>query len=70
MATIVAEIDRKRILCRVKAEVLSKKFQIIHENPMLTVAKHKDDIEKVIRNLISRMRFEEDGSILIRYDDF
>ena len=69
VATIAAEMNKRRILCRVPLDVLRKKFKACAETPMDAVAEHRAAIQAAARKLIESRAFEEDGSILIRQRD-
>jgi len=69
VATIAAEMNKRRILCRVPLDVLRKKFKASAESPMDAVAEHRAAIQAAARKLIESRAFEEDGSILIRQRD-
>ena len=69
VATIAAEVDGKRVSCRIKIEDLKKKFQFFSSEPMQMVTKYRTEIEAAARDLIVRMKYEDDGSIMIQYGD-
>lgn len=69
VATIAAEVDGRRISCRIKIRDLRKKFRFYPDEPMQTVTKYRSAIESAAKNLIDKMKFEEDGSIMIHYSD-
>lgn len=66
MATIAAEMNKRRILCRISLDVLRKKFKASTETPMQAVAENRAILQEAARKLIEAKAFEEDGSILIR----
>jgi hypothetical protein len=66
VATIAAEVNKRRILCRVSLDVLRKKFKASPDEPMLAVAENRLLLQDAARKLIEAKSFEEDGSILIR----
>jgi|GEM_PF-636800 len=70
VATIAAEVDKERVLCRISLETLIKKFGASAEEPMRSVAQHRPMIQDAARKLLDNQVFEEDGSILIRARDF
>ena len=70
MATIAAQIDKRRILCRISMDVLKAKFRASPEEPMSAVAKNRSTLQAKARILIEKQAFEEDGSIVIRSKDF
>lgn len=65
-ATIAAEVNKRRILCRISLDVLRKKFKASTEAPMQAVADNRAILQEAARKLIEAKAFEEDGSILIR----
>ena len=69
VATIAAEQNKKRILCRISMEVLKKKFRASEENPMQAVAENRSVIREAAKKLIEGRRFEEDGSIVVSAAD-
>ena len=69
VATIAAEVDGRRVLCRISMALLQEKFDASTEEPMLAVREHRELIEAAARNLIEKVAYEEDGSIMIRARD-
>jgi len=69
MATIVAEVDKKRILCRISLKILRLKFGVSEEEPMKFVAMHRTSIQEAARKLIEAEAYETDGSILVEGSD-
>ena len=69
VATIAANVDKKRVLCRVSLDVLQKKFQATNQDPMLSVAENRSILQDSAKELIENNKFEEDGSIVIRMKD-
>lgn len=69
MATIVAEVDKKRVLCRISYDSLRTKFGVPDDKFMQTVAKNRTDIQEAAKRLIERDSFEKDGSVLIKIGD-
>lgn len=68
-AILVADVDKKRVLCRVSLPTLREKFDASEEDLMPLVAKHRDAIHAAARQLIDREIFEADGSVLIQPQD-
>ena len=66
VATIAAEVNGRRVLCKISVELLKERFHASAEEPMRAVAENRLAIEAAARNLIERVAYEEDGSILIR----
>ena len=69
VATIAAEQNKKRILCRISMEVLKKKFRASDDDPMRAVADNRLVIREAAKKLIEGRRFEEDGSIVVSASD-
>jgi hypothetical protein len=69
VATIAAEINKQRILCRISLDVLRKKYKASVEAPMDAVADNRAALQAAARKLIEAKAFEEDGSIRIRMRD-
>lgn len=69
VATIAAQVDQRRVLCRISMEVLQKKFQASADEPMRAVAENRSVLQAKARLLIENEAFEEDGSIVIRSKD-
>ncbi|MGZ8214262.1 MAG: DUF1488 domain-containing protein [Methylosarcina sp.] len=69
MATVVAQVDKKRVLCRISYESLRTKFGASDDKFMQSVAQHRTDIQEAAKRLIERDDYEVDGSVLIRTDD-
>jgi hypothetical protein len=69
VATLAAEFAGRRVSCRIRITDLAKKYQIAADEPMKSISEYRPQIEEVIKKLIDRKSFEEDGSIMINYDD-
>ncbi|MGR9106775.1 MAG: DUF1488 family protein [Gammaproteobacteria bacterium] len=69
VATVAANIGKKRILCRISLGILRDKFGATEENPMQSVIEHRTTIQQAAKILIENERYEEDGSIMIRARD-
>jgi DNA-binding XRE family transcriptional regulator len=65
MATIAAQFNKQRVLCRISQETLREKFGASEEDPMQSVAQHRIAIQKAAVMLIENETYEEDGSVLI-----
>lgn len=70
VVTIAAEVDKRRVLCRISLGSLKDKFGSSEDEPMCFVARHRLAIQEAARRLIENETYEEDGSILIRTRDF
>jgi len=69
VASIAAQVDQRRVLCKISMEVLQKKFQASADEPMRAVAENRSLLQAKARILIEAEAFEEDGSILLRSKD-
>ena len=69
VATIAAEVNKKRVLCRISLKILRDKFGDSEEEPMHSLALHRMAIQEAARKLIESEDYEEDGSVLIRARD-
>ena len=69
MATIVAEVDKRRVLCRISFESLRTKFGVSDDKFIQSVAQHRIEIQDAARNLIQRQNYQDDGSVLIQIGD-
>ena len=69
VATIAAQIDKRRVLCRISLDVLKAKFRASPDEPMSAVAKNRSTLQAKARVLIENEAFEEDGSIVLRAKD-
>lgn len=69
VATITAEVDKRRVPCRVSMEVLQEKFAFFADEPLRAVAQNRSILQASSRMLIANEAFEEDGSIVIRSAD-
>ena len=69
VATIAATVGGRRVSCRIKLYDLKKKFHIFLDEPMQSVTDHRIEIENAARKLIDQKAFEDDGSIMIGYND-
>lgn len=68
-ATIAAQYRGRRVSCRVKFKDLKKKFRRSPDQPMQLVTECREEIETAARKLIGKKEFQNDGSILINYQD-
>lgn len=69
VATIAANVDKRRVLCRISLEVLQKKFHASSDEPMQSVADNRSLLQEKAKILIENEKFEDDGSIIIRLSD-
>lgn len=68
--TVAADVDKRRVLCRVSLDILRDKFGESKKEPMQFVSQHRVAIQEVARTLIEGGVFEEDGSVVMRAGDF
>ena len=69
VASIAAQVDQRRVLCKITLEVLQKRFQASVDAPMRAVAENRALLQAKAKILIEAEAFEEDGSILLRSKD-
>lgn len=69
MATIAADIDGRRVLCRISSADLRKKYRESIDEPMQLVREYRSELETAAKALIENESFEQDGSIVIKYRD-
>ncbi len=69
VATIAAQVNKRRVLCRITIEILQEIFHASKEKPMQAVVENRPAIETAARKLIENKAFEDDGSIIIRRTD-
>ena len=69
VATIAAQVDQRRVLCKISMETLQKKFRASEDEPMRAVAENRSVLQAKARMLIEKEAFEEDGSVIIRTKD-
>ena len=69
VAILAAEVNNRRVSCRVSLAILQSRFQASADEPMLSVAKNRTTLQAAARKLIEKLAFEEDGSIVIRSKD-
>lgn len=69
VATIAANVDKRRVLCRISLDVLQKKFHASSDKPMQSVADNRKLLQERAKILIENEKFEDDGSIVIRMND-
>ena len=69
VATVAAEVNKKRVLCRISLEILRDKFGASVEEPKQSIAQHRTAIQEAARKLIENEVYGEDGSVLIRAHD-
>ena len=65
LATIAAQVNKQRVLCRISQKTLTDRFGASRDTPMQSVAQHRIAIQEAAKTLIENNSFEEDGSILI-----
>lgn len=70
VATIAADVSKRRVLCRISLQVLKRRFGASEDAPMECVALHRSVIQEAARCLIETECFEEDGSVVIDGESF
>lgn len=70
VATIAAEVNKKRVLCRISFALLQNKFDASLAFPMDSIRTNRSLIEDAARRLLVKGAYEDDGSIVIRVKDF
>ncbi len=70
VASIAAEVNKNRVLCRISLKLLQDRFGASPAEPMQAVAENRAIIQAAAQNVIENEAFEEDGSVLIRATDF
>ena len=66
VATIAAQVDGKRVSCRISYSALLKKFHATADLPMQAITQNRAVIEIAARKLIESKAYEEDGSLVIQ----
>ena len=69
VATLAAEVNKNRVLCRISFDVLRRKFRATKDDPMRAVAENRESIRAAAKRLIEKKAYEDDGSILVRSAD-
>jgi hypothetical protein len=69
MATIVAQIGKQRILCRISQKTLRDQFGAAENKTMQLLGLHRFTIQAAARRIIENKTYEDDGSILIHARD-
>lgn len=69
VATVAADVNKKRVLCRIPLQLLRERFGATAEEPMRAVSQHRLTIQAAARKLIEDEDFEEDGSVWIGAQD-
>ncbi len=64
-----AEIDGKKIICKISIEALMDHFNCDVNNPLAAFDKNRPAIIEITEDFINGDLFEEDGSILVRNSD-
>ena len=67
--TVAAQVEGKRVSCRVAVKDLKTKFHVFNQDPLALAKAFKTEIQNAARSLIDKKSFEPDGSILISYKD-
>ena len=70
VATMAADVDQNRVLCRIPMEVLQIIFNADINEPMLAVAENRLALQAKAKTLIRNKQFEEDGSVMLQLENF
>ena len=70
VATIAAQVDKNRVLCRIPMDVLKKIFDADVNEPMRAVTENRAELQAKARFLIENKLFEEDGSVTLQLKYF
>ncbi len=68
-ATIAADVNKKRVLCRIALCTLVDRFGASDESPMQLIEQYRFQIQEGARKLIEEEAYEEDGSVMIGLGD-
>lgn len=68
--TVVAQVDQRRVLCRIAFTILKKHFDASADNPTQAIRDNRAAIEAVARRRIEDGGFEKDGHVVLRAQDF
>ncbi len=69
VASIAAEVNKNRVMCRISLKLLQDRFSASPEEPMRAVADNRASIQVAAQKLIESEAYEEDGSVVIRDED-
>ncbi len=69
VATIVATVDKRRVLCRIPLKILHEKYGATEDKPMESVNRHRGAIQDAARLLIENDQYETDGSVFISLEN-
>jgi Protein of unknown function (DUF1488) len=69
MATVVADVNTNRVLCRISSDSLKVKFGASEDKLMQSVVQHRVAIQEAAKRLIERDDYQADGSVLIQTAD-
>ena len=69
VASIAANVNKDRVLCRISLKLLQDWFGASPEKPMQAVADNRATIRAAARKVIEGKAYEKDGSVLIRAKD-
>ncbi len=68
--SIAADVNGRRVLCRIPETVLKKRFDAADGGPTAQVSANRRVIEAAATGLIQRKAFAADGNVDIRLEDF
>lgn len=69
-ATLVAQVDKRRVLCRVSFAVLEKYFDASLDDPIQAIRDNRPVLEAVAKRRIEDGGFDKDGHVVLRAMDF
>ena len=70
MATVVADVDKKRVLCRISSESLRIKFGASDDKLMQSVVQHRVEIQDAANGLLSGMTTKRTDQFLSKLPTF
>ena len=69
-AIFIAEVDKKRLSCRIPLAILCGRFDGCADKPMQTVEEHRAALHRAATRRIARGDIDSDDTILLRDSDF
>lgn len=68
-ATFAAQVDGRRVLCRIGTSTLRERSPELATEPMKALAQNRAAFQAAARRIIEREGYEEDGTVVIRDAD-
>lgn len=65
VASIAAQVNGRRIMCKISLGVLQEKFNASKDTPMQSVRQNRPSIEAAARQLIEDKAYDDDGAVNI-----